>query len=57
MYSTHNNRKSVVAERFIKTVKNKIYKHMTAISKNVSFDVLNDIVDKYNIIHTTKPLK
>ena len=56
MYSTHNNGKSV-AERFIKTVENKICKHMTAISKNVSFDVLNDIVDKYNIIHTTKPLK
>ena len=40
--------KSVVAERFIRTLKNKIYKHMTAISKNVYFDVLNDIVDKYN---------
>ena len=48
MYSTHNERKSVVAERFIRTLKNKIYKHMTAISKNVYFDVLNDIVDKYN---------
>ena len=48
MYSTHNERRSVVAERFIRTVKNKIYKHMTAISKNVSFDVLNHIVDEYN---------
>ena len=47
-YLTHNEGKSVVAERFIKTLKNKIYKHMTAISKNVYFDVLNDIVDKYN---------
>ena len=48
MYSTHNEGKSVVAERFIRTLKNKIYKHMTAISKNVYFDVSNDIVDKYN---------
>ena len=48
MYSTYNEGKSVVAERFIRTLKNKIYKHMTAISKNVYFDVLNDIVDKYN---------
>ena len=44
MYSTHNEGKSVVAERFIRTLKNKIYKHMTAVSKNVYFDVLNDIV-------------
>ena len=48
MYSTYNEGKSVVAERFIKTLKNKIYKHMTTISKNVYFDVLDDIVDKYN---------
>ena len=48
MYSTHNEGKSVAAERFIRTLKNKIYKHMTAISKKVYFDVLNDIVDKYN---------
>ena len=48
MYSTHNEGKSVVAERFVRTLKNKIYKHMTAISKNVYFDVLDDIVDKYN---------
>ena len=48
MYSTFNEGKSVVAERFIKTLKNKIYKHMTAISKNVYFDVLDDIVDEYN---------
>ena len=37
MYSTHNEGKSVVAERFIRTLKNKIFKHMTAISKNVLF--------------------
>ena len=48
MYSTHNEGKSVVAERFIRTLKNKIYKHMAAISKNVYFDVLSDIVDEYN---------
>ena len=48
MYSTCNEGKSVVAERFIKTLKNKIYKHMTAISENVYFDVLDDIVDEYN---------
>ena len=48
MYSTFNEGKSVVAERFIRTLKNKIFKHMTAISKNVHFDVLNDIVNKYN---------
>ena len=48
MCSTHNEGKSVVAEIFIKTLKNKIYKHMTAISKSVYFDVLNNIVDKDN---------
>ena len=54
IYSTHNEGKSVVAERFIKILKNKIYKHMTAISKNVYFDVLVDIVDKYkNAYHRT----
>ena len=48
MYSTYNDGKSVVAERFIRALKNKIFKHMTAISKNVYFDVLDDIVNKYN---------
>ena len=48
MYSTYNEGKSVVAERFIRTLKNKIFKQMTAISKNVYFDVLDEIVDKYN---------
>ena len=46
MYSTYNEGKSVVAERFIRTLKNKFFKHMTAISKNVYFDVLDDIVNK-----------
>ena len=48
MYSTYNEGKSVVAERFIRTLKNKIFKHMTAISKNIYFNVLDDIVNKYN---------
>ena len=48
MYSTHIEEKSIVAERFIRTLKNNIYKHMTDISKNVYFDVLDNIVDKYN---------
>ena len=48
MYSTYNEGKSVVAERFIRTLKNKIFKHMTAVSKNVYFNVLDDIVNKYN---------
>ena len=45
MYSTYNEGKSVVAERFIRTLKNKILKHMTAVSKNVYFDFLDDILD------------
>ena len=58
MYSTFNEGKSVVAERFVRTLKNKIFKHMTAISKNVYFDVLNDIVNKYNnTIHKTIKIK
>ena len=44
--------------RFIKTLKNNIYKHMTAVSKNIYFDVLNDIVDKYNnTFHRTIGMK
>ena len=46
MYSTHTERKSAVAERFFRTIKNKIYKYMTSISKNVYIDKLNDILDK-----------
>ena len=48
MYSTYNEGKSVVAERFIRTLKNKLYKHMTATGKNVYHDVLDDIVNEYN---------
>ena len=58
MYSTHNEGKSVVAERFIKTLKNKIYKHMTSIGKNVYFNVLDDIVKNYNnTIHSSIKMK
>ena len=58
MYSTYNEGKSVVAERFIRTLKNKIFKHMTTISKNVYFDVLDDIVNKYNnTVHGTIKMK
>ena len=58
MYSTYNEGKSVVAERFIRTLKNKIFKHMTAVSKNVYFDVLDDIVNKYNnTVHRTTKMK
>ena len=48
MYSTYNEGKPVIDERFIRTLKNKIYKYMTSISKNVYIDKLDDIVNKYN---------
>ena len=48
MYSTYNEGKSVVAEIFIRALKNKLYKHMTATGKNVYYDVLDDIVNEYN---------
>ena len=48
MYSTYNEGKNVVAERFIRTLKNKLYRHMTAVSKNVYYDVLDDVAKKYN---------
>ena len=51
MYSTHNEGKSVVAERFIRTIKNKIYKYMTSISKNAYIDKLDDIINEYNNIY------
>ena len=58
MYSTYNGRKSVVPERFIRSLKNKIYKYMKAISKNAYFDVLNDIVDEYiNTYHKAIKIK
>ena len=58
MYSTHNEGKSVAAERFIRTLKNKIYKYMTSISKNVYIDKLDDITNKYNnTYHRTIKMK
>ena len=58
MYSTNNEGKSVVAERFIRTLKSKIYKYMTLISKNVYIDKLDDIVNEYNnTYHTTIKMK
>ena len=58
MHSTYNEEKSVVAERFIRILKNQVYKHLTAISKNVYFDVLDDIVNKYNLtVHGTIKMK
>ena len=58
MYSTHNEGKSVVAEKFIRTIKSKIYKYMTSISKNVYIDKLDDIVDEYNnTYHTAIKMK
>ena len=58
MYSTYNEGKSVVAERFIRTLKNKLYKHMTVTGKNVYYDVLDDIVNKYNNTkHSTIKMK
>ena len=58
MYSTHNEGKSVIAERFIRTLKNKIYKYMTSLSRNVYIDKLDDIVNKYNnTYHSTIKIK
>ena len=58
MYSTCNEGKSVVAERFIRTLKNTIFKHVTAIQQNIYFDVWDDIVDKYtNTVHRTIRIK
>ena len=58
MYSIHNERKSVVVERFIRTLKTKIYKYMTLISKNMCIDKLDDIVNEYNnTYHRTIKMK
>ena len=48
MYSTFNEGKSVVVERFIRTLKNKLYKHMTVINKNLYYNALDDVVNEYN---------
>ena len=57
MYSIQNERKSVVAEKFIRTLKAKIYKYMTAISKNVYIDKLDDMVNEYNNTYRTIKMK
>ena len=58
MYSTFNEGKSIVAARFIRTLKNKLYKHMTATGKNVYYDVLDDVVNEYkNTKHNTIKMK
>ena len=53
MYSTNNEGKFVAPERFIRTLKSKIYKYMTSISKNVYIDQLDDIVNEYNNTYHT----
>ena len=58
MYSTNNEGKSVIAERCIRTLKTKIHKYMTSVSKNVYIDKLDDIVDEYNnTYHRTIKMK
>ena len=58
MYSTYNEGTSVVAERFIRTLKNKLYKHMTATGKSVYYEVLDDVVNEYNNFkHNTIKMK
>ena len=58
MYSTHNEERSVVAERFIRTLKNKIDKYKTSISSNVYIDKLDNMVNKYkNTYHSTIKMK
>ena len=58
MYSANNEGKSVIAERFIRTLKTDIYKYMTSISKNVYIDKLDDIIKKYNnTYHTSIKMK
>ena len=58
MYSIYNEGKSAITERFIRTLKNKIYKYMTSVSKNIYIDKLDDIVNKYNnTYHSTIQMK
>ena len=58
MNSIHNEGKSVVAESFIRTLKTKIYKYMTSVSKNVYINKLDDIVGEYNnTYHRTIKMK
>ena len=57
IYSTHNEGKSITVERFIRTLKNKSYKYMNSISKNVYIDKLDDIVNKYYNKYNTIKMK
>ena len=58
MYSAHNELKSAAAERFLRTLKNKICKYMISVSKNVYIDKSDDIVGKYNnVYHSTIKMK
>ena len=58
MYSTHNEGKSIIAEKFIRTLKNKIYRYMTSVSKHAYIDKLDDVVNKYNnTYHSTIKMK
>ena len=57
MYSAQNEGKSIAAERFIRALKNKIYKHMTAVSKNVYINKLDDIVNQYSNTYHREQLK
>ena len=57
MYSTHNEGKSIVAEKFIRTIKKKFYKYMTSVSKNLYIDKLDDIVNEYNNTYSTIKMK
>ena len=58
MYSTYNEGKSVVVEGYIRTLKNKIFNHMTAVLKNIYFDTLDNIANKHNnTVHRTIKMK
>ena len=53
LYSTHNEEKSIIAERFIRILNNTVYKYMTSVSKDVYIDKLDDIANKYDTYHST----
>ena len=58
MYSAHNEGEYVVTKRFTRTLKNKLYKYMTSVSKTMYIDTLADIVNKYNdTYHNTIKIK
>ena len=58
IYSTHNEGKFVIAERFIKTLKNKVSKYMTSVSRNVYINKLNGMVNKFtNIYYSASKMK